>query len=213
MCFAQMYAVAWSKSQSDKQRELIDELTRSDLHRDYLNIKSTRLERDPVSVRTNGSYPSEPKPFVPKVSQKENTFSQPRKSDQSIDDLTRKLETLTLTINALSEKVAEREQSGCSMMRRPEGAPAPTFSRPYSGDCFGCGVAGHTLRYCPEVRLLCDGIIHIHEDGKVCWDRPGEGGWPARVSRRAPKCRGDGVVRWWEVIRMNNKIYILKNEC
>ncbi len=42
--------------------------------------------------------------------------------------------------------------------------------------------------------------------------------WLGQSHVRVPECRGDDVVHWWEIIRMNTKIYIinemiLMNEC
>jgi len=55
----------------------------------------------------NDSYSAKTKIFIFKIQSKENSSQkQFDKSDQNIDDLMRKFETLTLTINILSEKVA-----------------------------------------------------------------------------------------------------------
>ena len=100
----------------------------------------------------NKSYFAETKFFVLRAQSKEDASQrQFDRLNQSINDLTRKLETLMLTINALSEKVAQKKQSEYSMIRCLEEAPAPAFSRQYSDDCFRYDVADHMLRYCPEV--------------------------------------------------------------
>ena len=176
MNFRQMYNVAWVKLQSDKQRKLIDEITWSDLHWDYLNFESAHLKRDSVLMWMNKLYSVKTKFFIFRTQSKKNTSQrQFDRLNQSIDDLMRKLKTLTLTINALLKKIIQKKQFRYSLMRCLKKASASFFSRSYFDDCFRCDVADHLLRYCSEIWLLCDKkIIHICEDEKVCWNRSEE---------------------------------------
>ena len=84
-------------------------------------------------------------------SKKDTSQKQFDKSDQNIDNLMKKLETLTLTINALLKKVAQKKQFRYFLMRYLKEVSASFFSRSYSDDCFECDVTDHSLRYCLKV--------------------------------------------------------------
>jgi len=81
----------------------------------------------------------------------------------------KKLETLTLTINALSEKIAQKKQFKYFLMKYLKEVSALFFNRSYFDDYFKCDVIDHLFRYCLKIQFLYNKeIVHIHKDEKIC---------------------------------------------
>ena len=121
-------------------------------------------------MQINKSYFTKIKSFIFKAQLKEDiSQKQFDKSDQNIDDLTRKFKTLMLIINALLKKIIQKKQFEYSLMKCLKEVSMSFFSRSYFNDCFECDVTDYLLRYCLKVQFLCNKeIVHIYENEKVC---------------------------------------------
>src|SRR5215471_9495327 len=91
-----------------------------------------------------------------------------------MDNITSRLEALTLSMNAM--KNAVNQQSKISIMHQPADSNAPASGPNLRPLCFGCGIAGHGSMNCPEITLLCQkNIVHQNENGKICWKKEDSG--------------------------------------
>src|SRR5947207_15376723 len=103
----------------------------------------------------NESYSVKTKFFIFKAQSKKNASQrQFDKLNQNINNLMRKLEILTLIINALSKKITQKKQFEYFLMRCLKEASASFFSKLYSDDYFEYDVTDHSLRYCLKIQLL-----------------------------------------------------------
>ena len=108
----------------------------------------------------------------------EETENKPKKQSNSnrhksqINNITSRLEALTLSMNVMKNTV--NQQSKISIMHQPADSNAPAPGPNLRPPCFGCGIAGHSSMNCSEITLLCQkSIVHQDENGKICWGKEG----------------------------------------
>ena len=76
-----------------------------------------------------------------------------------MNDITSRLEALTLSMNVM--KNAVNQQSKISIMHWPADSNAPAPGPNLRPPCFGCGIAEHDSMNCPKITLLCQkSIVH-----------------------------------------------------
>src|SRR5215471_7994219 len=99
-------------------------------------------------------------------SKKQSNFNRHK---SQMNDITSRLEALTLSMNAM--KNAVNQQSKISIMCQPADSNAPVSDPNLRPPCFGCGIAGHDYMNYPKITLLCQkNIVHQNENDKICWE-------------------------------------------
>ena len=81
------------------------------------------------------------------------------KHKSQINDITSRLEALTLSMNIM--KNAVNQQSKISIMYQSADSNVPVSGPNLRLSCFECGIAGHSSMNCPKITLLCQkSIVH-----------------------------------------------------
>src|SRR5215471_12706236 len=84
-----------------------------------------------------------------------------------MNNITSRLEALTLSINAM--KNAVNQQSKILIMHQSADLNAPVSGPNLRPPCFECGIAGHGSMNCSKIILLCQkSIVHQNENDKIC---------------------------------------------
>jgi hypothetical protein len=179
-----------------------------ELVKEVISLNAVPKRTDPVIVQTDGTFP-----VVPMVSNEftDRSKSKPKSEtkmneDRVMDELTKKLEALTLAVTALVSANNQQltpcgqPQAGQQLAPRPTQILPRPPSQPPAGPrplynptnqpeitCFGCGKLGHGTRRCPEINaLLARNVIHRNEQGRICEGPEGSDGDEIAFTRGTP---------------------------
>ena len=119
------------------------------------------MKNNPINMRVDETLPLALKPVERKEPKEKSKDKADTKTvgQSQIDELTSKFESLALNLNALTEEIKQRGRTG--EMPRPANQAGPGYAPNPRAPCYGCGMSGHNMRNCPDIKKLINKeIIH-----------------------------------------------------